>query len=265
MPRIVMIDDDPDIVALVKATLKSRGYEVQSAADGEDGLRLIRSVRPDLIILDLMMPRVSGLELVRRMREEPELKDIPVVVLSAIGEKSDKPEEFWRAGLGAEDFISKPFEPLALLGRVECVLRRKEYVSTHNGEGGPKAANGAAKIPRVSLANATPREIVRCFIEAWNAQNFGDEFACLAGPMHGGIPRDEYILRRQQAYAEEGASPHRQRLASVIEEKINGATAQVLVEREDAYGTRRTRRREQYTLSRTPDGWKIAAVRIVAK
>jgi len=261
--RIAVVDDDPDIVALVKATLKSRGYEVTTAPDGEDGLRLIRSTKPDLVILDLMMPKVSGLEVVRRLREEPETRDIPIVVLSAIGEKSDKPEEFWRVGLGAEDFISKPFEPLALLGRVEYVLRRKEYVSSYAGE--KQAGEGAARTPRVPLSEAIPREIVRCFIEAWNGRNFGDEYDVLSDPLRGSIVREEYILRRQQAVAEEGASPHRQRLASVVEEQTSGETARVLVEREDIYGARKNRRREQYSLNKTADGWKIATVRVVPK
>jgi CheY-like chemotaxis protein len=260
---IAVIDDDSDIVELVKATLKSRGFEVKTASDGEEGLRLIQSARPDLVVLDLMMPKVSGLEVVRRMREDPATRDIPIIVLSAIGEKTGKPEEFWRVGLGAEDFISKPFDPLALLGRVEYVLRRREYVSQRPA--GSSGAQGAVRVPRTSLQDSTPREIVRCFVEAWNGQNFGDEFNCLTGPMRGSIEKGEYILRRRQAYAEEAPAPHRQRLASVVEEEIGTDKARVLVEREDTYGQRKNRRREEYSLNRTPDGWKITTVRVVPK
>jgi len=260
---IVIVDDDPDIVELVKATLKSRGFDVKTASDGEEGLHLIQSLRPDLVVLDLMMPKVSGLEVVRRMREDPQTRDIPIIVLSAIGEKSGKPEEFWRVGLGAEDFISKPFDPLALLGRVEFVLRRREYVSQRpSGSAGPQAA---ARVPQASLQDSTPREIVRCFIEAWNAQNFGDEFNCLTGPMRGSIEKGEYILRRRQAYAEEAPAPHRQRLASVVEEDMSADKARVLVEREDTYGRRTIRRREEYSLHKTADGWKIVTVHVIAK
>jgi CheY-like chemotaxis protein len=263
--RIAVIDDDPDFVVLLKTILKSRGYDVLTAPDGEDGLRLIHSASPDLVLLDLMMPKVSGLEVVRRMREDPEIRDIPVIVISGIGEKTGKSEEFWRAGLKTDDFISKgaSFDPLALIGRIEYVLRRKEYVSTP-GNGTPRG-EAAARAPRPSLQNATPREIVRCFIEAWNSRDFGDEWACLSDPMRGSIEKEEYILRRQQAAAEEGVSAHRQHLASVISEEANGDTARVLAEREDVYGNRRSRRREQYSLNKTADGWKIIAVRVLPK
>jgi len=261
--RIAVIDDDPDVVEIIKAILKSKGYEVVTAPDGEEGLRLVRSTKPDLIILDLMMPKVSGLEVCRRMREDPEVREIPVIVVSAIGEKTNKPEEFWRAGLRTEDFISKPFEPLALLGRVECVLRQKEYVSNRTKKAA--AGEGAAHVPRPSLKEATPREIVRCFIEAWNSQSFADEWTCMAESMRGGIAKDDYVTRRRQAFAAEADSPHRQRLASVVEEETSDETARVLVEREEEVRNRKKRRREQYSLKKTADGWKITTVRILPK
>jgi len=265
--RIAVVDDDPDFVQLLKTLLKTRGYEVLTATDGEDALRLVRTTPPDLLILDLLMPRMSGLEVVRRMREDPGLRDIPIVVVSGIGDKTGKSEEFWRAGLKTDDFIAKgtSFDPIALIGRIEYVLRRKEYVSTHRK--GEERSDGAAAaaVPKPLLANATPREIVRCFIEAWNSRDFGNEWTCLSDPMHGSIQKEEYILRRQQAYAEEGASAHRQRLVSVVEEETNGAAARVLVEREDSYGSRKHRRQEQYSLNKAADGWKIITVRVLPK
>jgi len=267
MPKkIVVIDDDPDIVQIVKTTLKSKGYEVTSAPDGEDGLRLVYSTQPDLVILDLMMPRISGLEVCRRLRQDEQTKNIPIIVISGIGEKTGKPEEFWRVGLGAEDFISKPFDPLALLGRVEAVLRSNQYVSTRNngGNNGPNHENGA-RVPQPPLSEAAPREVVRRFVEAWNGTNFAEEWECLGETMRGPIEKKEYILRRQQAYAEEGPSPHRQKVASVLAEEIEGDTARVLIEREESNGRRSTRRREQYTLTKTAEGWKIASVRVLGK
>jgi CheY-like chemotaxis protein len=263
--RIAVVDDDPDFVGLLKTVFKTRGYEVLTACDGEDGLQLIRSALPDLVILDLMMPKVSGLEVVRRMREDSQIRDIPVIVVSGIGEKTGKSEDFWRAGLKTEDFIGKgeSFDVIALIGRVECVLRRKEYVS--NYKQGAARGEGAAAVARPSLQNATPREIVRCFVEAWNSRNFGDEWTCLSDPMRGSIEKDEYVLRRQQAYAEEGAAAHRQRLVSVVEEELNGDGARALIEREDDFGARKSRRRERYSLRKTPDGWKIVAVRVLPK
>lgn len=260
--RIVVIDDDPDIVQILKTTLKSKGYEVLTAPDGEEGLRLIGTSEPDLIILDLMMPKLSGLEVCRRLRENDKTRHIPIIVLSAIGEKTGKPEEFWRMGLGTEDFISKPFDPVALLGRVEYVLRRHQYVSSGGqAEGG----EGAARVPRPSLSDATPREIVRCFIEAWNGQNFADEWECLDESMRGPLEKTEYIARRQRAYATEIDSPRRQKMAAVVEQQIESDTATLTVEREETVGNRTSRRREQYSLKKTADGWKITSVRVLPK
>jgi CheY-like chemotaxis protein len=257
---IAVIDDDPDIVEIIKTTLKMRGYDVITAPDGEDGLRLVQQAIPDLVLLDLRMPKLSGLEVCRRMREDVETKDIPIIVLSAVGEKSGKSEEFWRAGLGTEDFISKPYDPMALLGRVEAVLRRRQYVSNRK----EAAANGEAEASaRVPLSKATPREVVRCFIEAWNSQNFGEEYNALGEPMRGPIEKPHYVARRQQAYAT--ASHIRQRLVSVIEEEVVGETARVLVEREDTAGNHSSRRREEYALQQYPEGWRIVGVKVQSK
>lgn len=260
--RIAVIDDDPDIVQTVKLTLKTKDYDVVTAPDGEEGLRLVKREKPDLIILDLMMPKVSGLEVCKRLREDEETRDIPIVVLSAIGERTGKPEDFWQNGLGTEDFISKPFEPMALLGRVEYILRRKEYVSSQNSGA---EGEGAARAPKPSLSDATPREVVRCFIEAWNGQNFGDEWNCMAESMRGPIEANDYIARRRQTYAAEAASPRRQSLKSVVEDTIEDDMARVLIQREDIVGKRSTQRREQYTLKKTDAGWKITTVRVLPK
>jgi len=260
--RIAVIDDDPDIVQIVKTWLKTKGYEVVTAPDGEDGLRLVQSTKPDLIILDLMMPRMSGLEVCRRLREDEATRDIPIIILSAIGEKTGKPEEFWRVGLKAEDFIGKPFEGPHLLGRVEYVLRKSQYVSSQNGG---KDGEGAERLPRTPLSQATPREVVRCFIEAWNGQNFGDEWNCMAETMRGRLQLSDYLARRRQTYAAEAEAPRRQTVAAVDEETIEDDMARVVVRREDTVRNRSTRRREQYTLKKTDDGWKITTVRVLPK
>lgn len=259
--RIAVVDDDPDVTQVLKATLKSRGYEVFIAYDGEEGLNLVEREKPDLLLLDLMMPRMSGLEVCKKMRENPETKHIPIIVLSAVGEKTDKPEEFWRMGLGADDFISKPFEAMTLLGRIEAVLRQSSYVSSKGGAGG----EGAASVPKALPKDMTPREVIRCFVEAWNSRNFADEYDCLAESMRGPLEKAEYVARRQGAYAEEGASPHSQRVLKVLEEEVTGEIANVAIDREDTVGKRAMRRREEYTLKKTENGWKISAVRIKSK
>jgi len=254
---IAVIDDDPDVVEVLKVTLKSRGYDVVTASDGEEGLRLVHAKKPDLVILDLRMPRVSGLEVSRRLRDDPETQQIPIIILSAVGEKSGRSEEFWREGLGTADFISKPYDDLALLGRVEAVLRRRQYVSHRRANG---KANGPAAAGRTPLGQATPREIVRCFVESWNEQNFGEEFGCLGESMRGPHAKAQYVALRQQAFA--GAASHTQHLLSVLEEDTGKNEARVLVEREDRTGRRSLRRREEYTLRKMDDGWKIVGVRL---
>jgi two-component system response regulator MtrA len=116
--RIAVIDDEPQIRNLLTLALGHRGYEVRSAADGAAGLALVREWTPDLIVLDVMMPKASGIDILPALRR---ITDAPVVILSARGEVDDK-----IAGLthGADDYLSKPFEISELLAHVEAKLRR---------------------------------------------------------------------------------------------------------------------------------------------
>jgi DNA-binding response OmpR family regulator len=116
--RIAVVDDEPRIRELLELTLTHHGYEVRSAADGAAGLTLVRDWLPDLIVLDVMMPKLSGIELLPMLRR---VSDAPVVMLSAKGELEDRV-----SGLehGADDYLSKPFEISELLAHVEAKLRR---------------------------------------------------------------------------------------------------------------------------------------------
>ncbi len=116
--RIAVIDDEPNIRDLLSLALKHRGFDVRCAADGASGLALVREWSPDLIVLDVMMPKVSGIELLPALRR---VTDAPVVMLSARGEVEDRVE-----GLvaGADDYLSKPFEISELLAHVDAKLRR---------------------------------------------------------------------------------------------------------------------------------------------
>lgn len=116
--RIAIVDDEPRIRELLELALTSHGYEVRCAADGAAGLALVRDWTPDLIVLDVMMPKVSGIELLPMLRR---VTDAPVVMLSAKGELEDRV-----SGLesGADDYLSKPFEISELLAHVEAKLRR---------------------------------------------------------------------------------------------------------------------------------------------
>jgi DNA-binding response OmpR family regulator len=117
-PRIAVIDDEPHMRELLTLALTHAGYEVRSAADGTSGLALVREWSPDVIVLDVMMPKVSGIELLPSLRRAT---DAPVVILSARGELEDRV-----AGLahGADDYLSKPFEISELLAHVAAKLRR---------------------------------------------------------------------------------------------------------------------------------------------
>src|SRR5512136_1913096 len=118
MTKILVIDDEPTIVKLVEAYLKPEGYEVFTAADGESGLKAARAFKPDLIILDVMLPGIDGLELLSRLRRETQ---IYVILLTARTEEIDK---IIGLSVGADDYVTKPFSPRELTARVKAALRR---------------------------------------------------------------------------------------------------------------------------------------------
>jgi len=120
---ILIIEDEEDIIELVKYNLEKEGFKVHSAEDGEEGMRVANNLKPDLIILDLMLPAIDGLEVAKRMKKSDILSHIPIVMLTAKGEETDIV-----VGLevGADDYIVKPFSPKILISRVKSVLRRYE-------------------------------------------------------------------------------------------------------------------------------------------
>ncbi len=121
MKSILVVDDEPDIVELVSYNLKKAGFAVSSAADGEEALAIVRGSRFDLIVLDLMLPGIHGMEFCRILRSNPKTAHIPIIMLTARGEETDKIH-----GLesGADDYMTKPFSPKELIARVKAVLRR---------------------------------------------------------------------------------------------------------------------------------------------
>jgi two-component system alkaline phosphatase synthesis response regulator PhoP len=115
---ILVVDDEPEIVKLVRAYLEAAGYRVVTAKDGRDALVVTRHEKPDLIILDLTMPEMDGLEFTRRLRQE---KDTPIIMLTARVEETDR---IIGLELGADDYVTKPFSPREIVARVRAVLRR---------------------------------------------------------------------------------------------------------------------------------------------
>ena len=119
--HILVVDDEADLVELVSYNLKKEGFSVDSALDGETALAKIKKDRYDLVVLDLMLPGIQGMELCRILRNDPKTEALPIIMLTAKGEEVDK---ILGLELGADDYITKPFSPRELVARVKAVLRR---------------------------------------------------------------------------------------------------------------------------------------------
>jgi len=117
---ILVVDDEKNIVELVKLYLEKEGYHVESAYDGAETLAKMKSVQPDLVVLDLMLPEIDGWEVCRRVRGE---SDVPIIMLTA---RNDDVDKIVGLEMGADDYLTKPFNPRELLARVRAVLRRYE-------------------------------------------------------------------------------------------------------------------------------------------
>ncbi|AEE91131.1 DNA-binding response regulator in two-component regulatory system with PhoR (or CreC) [Tepidanaerobacter acetatoxydans Re1] len=120
---ILVVDDEKNIRELVRFNLESRGYKVKEAMDGKEALSIARTDEPLLIILDLMLPKIDGLEVCRILKGDPSTKKIPIIMLTALGDEIDK---IVGLELGADDYITKPFSPREMVARVRAVIRRVE-------------------------------------------------------------------------------------------------------------------------------------------
>ena len=121
-PRIVVADDEPDVRELIACRLSRSGYEVVEATDGAEALRLALAEPPDLVVLDVMMPKLDGYELTRRLRADPATRRVPVILLTARAQEADVSQGF---AAGADDYLRKPFNPDELVARVRAVLGRR--------------------------------------------------------------------------------------------------------------------------------------------
>ena len=120
-PKILLVDDENDILELVGFNLEKEGYEVHTASDGRKGLDIARKIQPDLVLLDVMMPEMDGMETCREMREDPKLKNVMIAFLTARGEDYSQVAGF---DAGADDYIQKPIKTRILISRVKALLRR---------------------------------------------------------------------------------------------------------------------------------------------
>lgn len=121
MPKILIADDDPDILELIKFTLESHDHQVVLANDGQEALQKTVAEKPDLVVLDVMMPHLNGYEVCEKIRQDETLSKTPVIILTAKGQTKDK---ITGIKLGADDYMAKPFEPLELAARIDAILRR---------------------------------------------------------------------------------------------------------------------------------------------
>ena len=123
MKRVLIIEDDRDIVELVRYNLANEGFQVNAAFDGTSGLSSLKKTPPDLLLLDLMLPKMSGLDICREIRKDESLNRLPVLMLTARGDEADRVVGL---EMGADDYVTKPFSPRELIARVKALLRRAE-------------------------------------------------------------------------------------------------------------------------------------------
>ena len=128
--KIVVIQDEVDILEVITYNLSKEGFDVCSALDGEDGLALIKKEVPDLVLLDLMLPGLDGIEICRKLKTDYSTRSIPIIMVTAKGEESDI---VLGLGMGADDYMVKPFRPRELMARIRSVLRRGDFIE--EGEG----------------------------------------------------------------------------------------------------------------------------------
>jgi two-component system phosphate regulon response regulator PhoB len=127
--KILVVEDEPAIQALISVNLKRAGHEVIAALDAESARRHVDEALPDLILLDWMLPGSSGLDFARRLRGEARTRDVPIIMLTARGEETDKVQGLTA---GADDYVTKPFSPKELLARIQAVLRRQRPHATED-------------------------------------------------------------------------------------------------------------------------------------
>jgi two-component system, OmpR family, phosphate regulon response regulator PhoB len=123
MKRVLLIEDDRDIVELVRYNLEREGFQVAAATDGASGLAQVRKTPPDILLLDLMLPKLSGLDICKEIRRDTSLNRLPILMLTARGEEADRVVGL---EMGADDYVTKPFSPRELGARVKALLRRTE-------------------------------------------------------------------------------------------------------------------------------------------
>jgi DNA-binding response OmpR family regulator len=209
---VLVVEDDASIMLGLRINLEAEGYVVLPAEDGEKGLELARSGRPDLVILDVMLPRMNGFQVLQTLRREG--MAMPIIVVSARTGEMDKVTGL---ELGAEDYVAKPFSLAELLARVRAALRRGprvvEVPRTLHEFGGVRVDAAARTVSRAGAAvemTATEFDLLLCLIEARGAAlGREDIFSRVWGPNHHGTPRtiDNFVQQLRAKLEEDPQRP----------------------------------------------------------
>lgn len=215
MTRVLLVEDDESIALGLEMNLSAEGYEVEKEFDGEAGLRRALTAPPDLIILDVMLPKQNGFEVVRRLREAK--VTTPVIMLTARGAESDK---VMGLDLGAEDYITKPFGLAELLARVKATLRRTELLRLELGADSERVQTGDLIVDhrthqvhrRGELVNLTATEfdVLWCLVAARGQVLSREEIQTRVwGPEHHGTLRtiDNFLLQLRSKLEDDPSSP----------------------------------------------------------
>jgi len=211
--RVLVVEDDPSIAIGLRINLESEGYVVEVAEDGERALELVRSLTPDLIVLDVMLPKKNGLEVLHDLRAEG--RTMPIIILSAKAAEMDKV-----AGLelGAEDYVAKPFSLAELLARVRGALRRAtpatpRPATTRIVFGGVEIDVAGRTVKRAGASvdiTATEFDVLMCLVgERGKALSREDIFRRVWGPNHHGTPRtvDNFIQQLRSKLEDDPQEP----------------------------------------------------------
>jgi two-component system phosphate regulon response regulator PhoB len=166
-PHILIVEDETSLIELLRYNLEKEGFRVSAANDGEEGLALLHENKPDLLVLDWMLPHVSGIEICRQIRRKTELRDLPVIMLTARGEEADRVRGL---EVGADDYVIKPFSPSELIARIRAVLRRArpsgaDEMLTYSGLAMDLASHRVTRNGRALHLGPTEFRLLRFFME----------------------------------------------------------------------------------------------------
>ncbi len=155
--KVLVVDDEDNIIELIRLGLRYEGFQVEVASDGEQGIALAQRIDPDLVILDVMMPGIDGIEVCRRLRSNPTTRDVPVLMLTAKDEVGDR---ILGLQTGADDYLTKPFDFYELLERIKAILRRQSRAKSLQGDANINDATQVLQFGDL-LMNTSTREVTR--------------------------------------------------------------------------------------------------------